>query len=234
MGKRRFLTAVMAGCVTAATIVGPAAADSTKPPPGAGPMVTDAAGGRPPGDGPVLIPPGTGSPELEALRRLVSSPAPAFGASAINTVALPQPCWDRVRIRSNGNGLYVSADHNISTSPLRARTSYNALGAWEYFKVCRNANNWQTAMQADDGKWVWTTAGSDTSGGRLYAFDAQCGCDQNNLFTSYTAPGQWTLTWFYSLSKGLYVSNQLDYAGDDYTSLRARLGSVGPWEWFAW
>ncbi|MER7274756.1 hypothetical protein ABT369_09890 [Dactylosporangium sp. NPDC000244] len=245
MGKRRFLAAVMAGCTTAATLVSPAAADPIQPPPSAsysaltlpnsaGPVVTDVAGGLQRDGGPVLVPPGTGSPELEALRRLVSSPTSAFGTSPDDVIPLPQPCWYKVRIRSLGNNLYVAADHNLPDSPLRARTSSSALGTWEEFTVCRNANNWQTAIQSDKGKWVWTSL-DPAAPGKLAAWDSVCQCSYPNLFTTYTAPGKGTsTTWFYSLSQQKYVSNQLDYTGNDYTSLRARLGEVGIWEWFAW
>lgn len=60
------------------------------------------------------------------------------------------------------------------------------------------------------------------------------GWDSYAIFSTLKPPGSGYSTWFYSVDVGLYVSAQLDYSGAYHASLRARLGEVGPWEWFTW
>jgi hypothetical protein len=185
---------------------------------------------RSPADGPVLVPPGTGSPELEQLRRAVSD------SSAGATTAAEDPqCWTNVTIRSHGNNLYVAAEQDpgfLEWGMLRARTQGNALGTWELFSVCRNAANWLTAIMSHNQHGVDVeTSVWDTRRGLLRA---QVCCYAVSVFTTLNPPGSGYSTWFYSTEVGLYVSAQLDYPGDYHASLRARLGQVGPWEWFTW
>ena len=228
----------MFGALLAATVAGVVATTSVGQPalangPNAVPAAANPVAGQTSADGPVLVPPGKGSPELERLRRTVA----ASGARAVSAAADPQ-CWINVRIRSNGNGLYVAAEQGSGfpePGMLRARTPGNAIGTWELFHVCRDPVSWETAILADNGRGVdIETSATDTRGGLLRA---RVCCSASFLFTTYRPPGSGTTlneTWFYSTQAKLFVSAQLDYSGTYHASLRARLGQVGPWESFSW
>lgn len=160
------------------------------------------------------------------------------------TLESTMSCWVDVTIRSSGNGRYVKADFGVvgAKGLLRAATAQSAIGEWEKFGVCRDPSDWRTVMfsQYNGLPYVSTELGGDYQGvrrGLLRArnYDYTPGSWEN--FSTISQPanngplGAGNSTWFYSWAAGLYVSAQLDYP--DW-SLRARLGSVGPWESFTW
>jgi hypothetical protein len=198
---------------------------------------------RPMADAPVLVPPGTGSPELERLREALSSTY-----ADPMTAAVGISCWDYVEIRSHGNNLYVAVEQDEffpDRGVLRARTPGDALGSWERFPVCRNPADWRTVIgsywrpkeRPEEQPDLVCAVFVDTSvwdTGRGLLRTQPCSKDAYSVFTTINPPGSGYSTWFYSVDIGLYVSAQLDYSGTYHASLRSRLGQVGPWEWFTW
>nr|BFE57154.1 hypothetical protein GCM10020063_016800 [Dactylosporangium thailandense] len=192
---------------------------------------TAAAAAVQPGHG-RLVPPGTGSPDIEQVRQSMSAGLPTWAK-----------CWERVRIYAPSNGRYVAVEKEGMplgyTGLLRARTLPAELGTWEEFKVCRVDETWETQIWSYGSPMMMVMASTipGTPKGLLLAYENEHASGNHVTFTTIKAPyqdGATTSTWFYSKSEGLYVSNQLDYKNLLSGSLRARLGSVGPWEWFTW
>lgn len=190
-----------------------------------------------------LVPPGTGSPLVERLRAAVDRPAAGARAASVTATAveLPSPCWLNVIIQSPVNNRLVAAEYGFydnDTGMLRARTYVN-VGPWERFTVCRNPQNWRTIIQSEDYSHPYVVAAEVAEPGtRRGLLRARTDFDfigEWEIFTTYLPPNnRHNATWFYSPSAGKYVSAQFDYPGNEYASLRARLGTVGPWETFYW
>ncbi|MGI5240342.1 hypothetical protein [Dactylosporangium sp. CA-139066] len=180
------------------------------------------------------------------MRRSVAAPGSSVDLTNPDP---PERCWGNVKIRSTANGKYVAAEKGFSGKDyqmLRARTDPSQVGTWELFRVCRNRDTWHTTIMSYDSNpsipngliWVGaTTFEQGTRRGLLKAFMLEGWVNTiDPYFTTLTEPTGTggNSTWFYSLATGLYVSAQFDYSGTEYASLRARLGSVGPWESFTW
>lgn len=180
-----------------------------------------------------LVPPGTGSAQVERMRQAVDGPRLAAADD------LPSPCWTNVQITSEAANHAVFAEYGNPLDPgvLRAGTRYSG-GSWG-FTVCRNPDNWDTVIQAEGPQTLMVAAEvayPGTDRGLLRARTPYSAIGPWEHFTTINPPWSNKDTWIFSPSAGKYVSVQLDYGSDPRhaNTLRARLGSVGPWETFSW
>jgi hypothetical protein len=142
-------------------------------------------------------------------------------------------CTDRGTLRSEANGLYVSAELGYSGGnygQLRARAM--SRGPWEEFQLCVNYGGTFSIWSNANARWVSTEV--NYPAGNQYMLRARA--TQIGSWEEYIpAPGPlqgyrvvMQSTW---PSAGI-VAAELGYSGASYAMLRARASSAGPWEQF--
>ncbi|GGU10080.1 MULTISPECIES: endonuclease/exonuclease/phosphatase family protein [Streptomyces] len=177
------------------------------------------------------------------MRRLICHLA-ALCAALFTVVALPTteahaadasplPGGHRFALRSEANGLFVSAEINdpgTQAAKLRARTAGGpeVLGSWEKFTLHSDDKGVTAALRSEANGLYVTTEVNYTGGhaGLLRARGTAIG-DWQKFHLEKQPNGNYALK---SKANGLYVTAEINDSGTDQAMLRAR-GTTSPGSW---
>ncbi|MET8910346.1 hypothetical protein [Micromonospora sp. NPDC004551] len=226
---RNILRGGLAAAVVLSGLLFPAAVHAASP--GAG----SAAVPRP-----VLVPAGTGSPELERQRQATARAAAAVSGQ-VTTAALahPEPCWQNVSFKRYGLTKYVSMELQYTGDrqyELRARSA--SVGPWELFTLCRDPYSEVTTIRSQSNHNYVSV--EEAYQGTIYAMlrarTGEVNLGPWELFYSDIEPGQGHCGQIRANSNGLFVAAEEDYTGASQGMLRARTkaSQIGTWETFCY
>lgn len=157
-----------------------------------------------------------------------------FGLSGVSS-ANPN-CWFGMWIKSNANGMYVSAELGGVPYPYydygRLRARATAVGPWERFTICQISADGLTTIQSEaNGLYVSAEIGADL---RLRARSDRVGPWEGFYLPWQGGYPSWPQDglWIRSAANGQFVAAEMGATGNNYGLLRARSGAVGPWERF--